>query len=703
MSQITYRAGVDIGGTFTDIVLLGSDGSVHTKKLSSTPDDYGRAIVSGLQSLLQDVHATPGQVQDLTHATTVATNTVLEGKGAKTALVTTDGFRDVVEIGRLRVPALYDLNYSKPVPLVPRRYRYEVMERVLSSGVIETPLNEAAVARIARELKNEEIESVAICLLHSYANSVHEIIIRDLLRRELGPEIYLTCSHEILPEIREYERTSTTVVNAYLGPVVVGYLKSLIGKLRALGMAGGVHIMHSNGGVMTASAVMEKPAAIIESGPAAGVIAGAHVANASGYPDIITIDMGGTTAKAAMIEGGQPARTTEYEVGAGINLSSKLVKGGGHAVKLPFIDVSEIGAGGGSKIRIDKGGLIQVGPESAGAVPGPVCYDAGGETPTLTDAVLTLGYLNQQYLAGGELSINAAKARRAIETVVAKPTGVDVLEAAYGVFSIAAATMTRAVKAVSTYQGRDPRDFVLFAFGGNGPVIAHAIATLMDMKTVIVPPSPGVFSALGLLYSSTQHEHMQTFFARLDSIRSGDLAERLAQLATRVRLTMSAEGVAAADIDVKYALDLRYAEQAYELTVAVSADDGGEFRIDGIAEAFHREHQRTYGHCSRTDSVELVNLRAGGTLRSQSERKYDAKRANLGSRARKQTKPAARAAYFGKQAGLIETPVVPRSALSSAPTPGPLIIEEYDSTCVVPPGASVAIDSSENIEIRIGA
>jgi N-methylhydantoinase A len=564
-------------------------------------------------------------------------------------------------------------------------------------------LNEAAVSRIAQELKNEEIESVAICLLHSYANSAHEIQIRDLLRRQLGPEIYLTCSHEILPEIREYERTSTTVVNAYLGPVVVGYLKSLLGKLRAIGMAGGVHIMHSNGGVMTAAAVMEKPAAIIESGPAAGVIAGAHVASASGYPDIITIDMGGTTAKAAMIEGGQPARTTEYEVGAGINLSSKLVKGGGHAVKLPFIDVSEIGAGGGSKIRIDKGGLIQVGPESAGAVPGPVCYDAGGETPTLTDAVLTLGYLNQRHLAGGELSINAAKARRAIETVVAKPTGVDALDAAYGVFSIAAATMTRAVKAVSTYQGRDPRDFVLFAFGGNGPVIAHAIATLMDMKTVIVPPSPGVFSALGLLYSSTQHEHMQTFFARLDSVRPGDLAEQLAKLATRVRLAMSAEGVAAADIDVKYALDLRYAEQAYELTVAVSAPVGSQLRIGDIAEAFHREHQRTYGHCSRTDAVELVNLRASGTLRSQSDRKYDAKRANRGSGVRNEIEPAVRTAYFGKQAGLIETPVVPRSALSSAPTPGPLIIEEYDSTCVVPPGASVAMDSNENIEIRIGA
>lgn len=703
MSQITYRAGVDIGGTFTDIVLMGSDGSTHTKKLSSTPADYGMAIVSGLESLLEELNATADQLQDLTHGTTVATNTILEGKGAKTALLTTEGFRDVVEIGRLRLPTLYDLNYSKPVPLVPRRYRYEVAERLSSSGSVETPLDEAAVARIAEHLRSERIESVAICLLHSYANPAHEIRIRDLLRQELGSNIYLTCSHEILPEIREYERTSTTVVNAYLGPVVVGYLKSLIGKLRGIGMSGPVHIMHSNGGVMTASSVMEKPATIIESGPAAGVIAGAHVANASGYPDIITVDMGGTTAKAAMIERGQPARTTEYEVGAGINLSSKLVKGGGHAVKLPFIDVSEIGAGGGSKIRIDNGGLIQVGPESAGAVPGPVCYDAGGTTPTLTDAVLALGYLNQRHLAGGELVINAAKARQAMETVVAKPTGVEVLDAAYGVFSIAAATMTRAVKAVSTYRGRDPRDFALFAFGGNGPIVAHAIAALMDMKTVIVPPSPGVFSALGLLYSNTQHECLQTLLARLDSLHSRDLAVPLSKLATRVRQTMLAEGSAASDIDVAYALDLRYAGQAYELTVPIGSDDAGEFRIDGIADAFHREHERTYGHFSRTDSIEIVNLRASGSLRSQSERGYDATRASIGNGGRSQVEPTVRTAYFGKQRGLIETPVVPRSALSSSPRRGPLIVEEYDSTCVVPPGASAVVDSNRNIVIELGA
>lgn len=702
MSLITYRAGVDIGGTFTDIVLAGSDGSIHTKKLSSTPADYGVAIVSGLQSLLEELHATAAQIEELVHATTVATNTILEAKGAKTALLTTEGFRDVVEIGRLRLPTLYDLNYSKPMPLVPRRYRYEVVERVLSSGSIETPLDEASVVRIAEQLRRERIESVAICLLHSYANPTHEIRIRELLRQELGPDVYLTCSHEILPEIREYERTSTTVVNAYLGPVVVGYLKSLIDKLRAIGMTGPVRIMQSNGGVMTASSVMEKPASIIESGPAAGVIAGAHVASASGYLDTITIDMGGTTAKAAMIEGGQPARTTEYEVGAGINLSSKLVKGGGHAVKLPFIDVSEIGAGGGSKIRIDNGGLIQVGPDSAGAVPGPVCYDAGGTTPTLTDAVVTLGYLNQRHLAGGELLIDAVKAHRAIETVVAKPTGVEILEAAYGVFSIAAATMTRAVKAVSTYRGRDPREFALFAFGGNGPIIAHAIAALMGMKRIIVPPNPGVFSALGLLYSHIQHESVQTLMARLETLRSSDLTAPLSRLAARVAQTMLAEGSAAADVDIAYSLDLRYAGQAYELTVPISCD-GTELHIDGIVDAFHREHERTYGHASRTDPIEIVNLRASGTLRSQRELVYDGTKAILGNRVRGQVEPTIRTAYFGKDWGLIETQVVPRSALSSTKRPGPLIIEEYDSTCLVPPGASAIIDSNRNIVIELEA
>ncbi|MHA3791904.1 hydantoinase/oxoprolinase family protein [Sphingomonas sp. YL-JM2C] len=702
MAQITYRAGVDIGGTFTDVVLMASDGSIHTKKLSSTPDDYGRAIVDGLQAILGELGATAGQVEELVHATTVATNTVLEGKGAKTALVTTRGFRDVLELARLRFPVLYDLNYAKPAPLVPRRFRFEVGERLLSSGAVDMPVDRASVRDVANAIRDAGIEAVAISLLHSYANPAHEIEVRDMLRAELGNGLYFTCSHEILPEIREYERTSTTVVNAYLGPVVVGYLSSLLAKLRGIGMMGPLRVMHSNGGVLTAEIVMEKPATIIESGPAAGVIAGAYVASASGYPDCITIDMGGTTAKAAMIEGGEPARTTEYEVGAGINVSSKLVKGGGHAVKLPFIDVSEIGAGGGSQVRIDAGGLIQVGPESAGSVPGPVCYDAGGEIPTLTDAAATLGYINPNYLAGGDLPLKADKSREAIQRLIASPLQLDLLDAAFGIFSIAAGTMTRAVKAVSTFCGRDPRDFALFAFGGNGPVIAHAIAGMMDMKTVLIPPNPGVFSAMGLLFSSTQHEYMRTLFTRLDNISPSGLRDHFDALADRAHQALLSEGAAASDIEIDYALDLRYEDQAYELTVPISAVNKAALDIDAIVDSFHREHERTYGHFTTLDKVELVNLRAYGKLRSQGERRYDARRMARDGGGASPGEPVTRMAYFGKEVGLVETPVVPRSVLAET-RPGPLIVEEYDATCVVPPGATARLDAHQNIEIRIGA
>ncbi|WP_349606467.1 hydantoinase/oxoprolinase family protein [Cupriavidus sp. DF5525] len=699
MAERQFRAGVDIGGTFTDIVLISDDGVVHTKKVSSTPSDYGLAIVTGLQALLASLGAHPGQVTELVHATTVATNTVLEGKGAKTALVTTRGFRDVVEIGRLRVPMLYNLAYKKPTPLAKRRHRYEVDERLRADGSVETPLDEAAVLEIGLQIASEGIEAVAISLIHAYANPQHEIRVRDLLRSTLGDKVYLTCSHEILPEIREYERTSTTVVNAYLGPVVVSYLNSLIDKLRAIGMKGPVQIMHSNGGVMSAESVMQKPAAIIESGPAAGVIAGASVAKASGYADCITVDMGGTTAKAAIIEQGEPARTTEYEVGAGINVSSKLVKGGGHAVKLPFIDVSEIGAGGGSMVRIDAGGLVKVGPDSAGSVPGPVAYDAGGTTPTLTDAVLTLGYLNPEYLAGGELPVNQQKARDALLTQIAQPTNTELHEAAYGVFSIAASTMTRAVKAVSTYRGRDPREFALFAFGGNGPIIVHAIAELLDMRTVIVPPSPGVFSALGLLFSTTQHEFTQTMFCRLGEAAGAQIGNALEDLVAVATNDLVAKGKARSDIEVACSLDLRYAGQAYELTVPISWWPGDKVNVSEITAAFHAEHERTYGHASKEDAVELVNLRAAASLLSEKARSYDARRAG-GSRA-PDAKRRSRRAYFGKKDGFIDTPVISRTVLRSGVSVGPLIVEEYDSTCVIPPGATAFVDENENIVITL--
>ena len=379
---IRYRAGADIGGTFTDIVLLGSDGSIATTKVSSTPDDYGRAIMVGLHRLFEEAAVDPGAVDAVVHGTTVVTNAIIEKKGAKTALITTAGFRDVLELRRIRIPELYNVFYDKVPPLVSRRLRFEVDERMGPHGEVKKALDEAGVAAVVERIKGHGIEALAICLLHSYANPVHERRIAGIARAALPAGVFITCSSDVLPELREYERTSTTVINAYVGPVVANYLNSLLDKLASIGIRAPLQVMQSNGGIMRTEAVMAKPASIVESGPAAGVIGAARSAQRSGYPNVITLDMGGTTAKASIVENGQVAKTSEYEVGAGINLSSQLVKGGGHALKLSVVDVSEIGAGGGSIVSVEKDGRLLVGPSSAGAVPGPVCYDNGGEEPT---------------------------------------------------------------------------------------------------------------------------------------------------------------------------------------------------------------------------------------------------------------------------------------------------------------------------------
>lgn len=689
----TYRLGADIGGTFTDIVLRGDDETIHQCKVSSTPGDYSIGILNGALDLLARVGAEPGQVSEIIHATTVATNTVLEGKGAKTALVTTRGFRDVVEIGRLRVPQLYDLNYQKPASLARRRHRHEITERMLADGSVLVPIAEDELVQVAQDIRTAGIEAVAICFLHSYANPEHEARAFDVLSRLLGPEIYLTRSTEVLPEIREYERTSTVVVNAYLGPVVKRYLLSLERRLGQAGLTAPLLIVQSSGGTMSARAAADMPAAIIESGPAAGVIAAANLGRAAGYSDIITFDMGGTTAKAAMIEGAEPTRTTEYEVGAGINLSSKLVKGGGHAVKMPFIDVSEIGAGGGSIVRLDAGGGVRVGPDSAGSNPGPACYDIGGEEPTFTDAAVVLGYLNPVALAGGAVKLNAARAHEVLRARIAEPAGLSLDAAASGVYAIAAATMMRAVKAVSTYRGRDPRDFALFAFGGNGPLVAVRVADLLEMRRVVVPPSPGVFSAMGLLYSQTRREQTRTIYRPVAEISAALLSARLDDLHQSVSGALADEGCPPDAMRFQVEADLRYVGQAYELTVGVTSTDPEAILREAVS-AFHAEHERTYGHASHEEAVELVNLRVIGLRADAGDRTFRAPPLLPGDPLLRQ-----REVHFDQLGGRVTTPIIARADLAGGARPGPLIIEEYDSTTVVPPGWSAALDPFTNIVI----
>jgi len=681
-----YRAGIDIGGTFTDLVLMGEDGSLHAEKLLTTPDDFGRGIAEGLATSLATIGAAPDDIEVIVHGTTVATNAILEAKGARTGLITTAGFRDVLELRRLRIPEMYTLNWTKPLPLVPRRLRREATEKTGPRGEVRIPLDEATVIAACERLTREDVAAVAIAYLHSYANPVHEKRSAEIVRDMMGPDIFITCSSDILPEIREYERTSTTVINAYLGPILTAYFSSLRRHLESIGVSASVQVMKSDGGVMSIGAAADRPAYLVESGPAAGVIGAARLGADSNN---ITLDMGGTTAKASMVEGGRISRTGDYEVGAGINLSSKLVMGGGYALKLPVIDISEIGAGGGSIVSLDRGGLLKVGPQSAGALPGPVCYGGGGEDPTFTDSVLTLGFLNPGHLVGGSLELDADAARDALQKKIAGPLGHTLQDTAWGVYQVACGTMVRAVKAVSTYRGRDPRDFSLFAFGGNGPVVAAEIANLLDMTRVIIPPTPGVFSAYGLLLSDVEHEISRAWLNRLTAVSPQDMETAYDKLEADITALMTSEGYAAGEYTLTRLADLRYAGQAHELTVDCASREGFP-DFPALISAFGAEHERTYGHQAEAEAVECVTLRLiARVTEDRPERQIAPARAAI-------KEPIPRMVYFGPDHGEVETPVIDRPALAH-PRNGPMIVEEYDSTCVVPPGWQAELDATGNI------
>jgi N-methylhydantoinase A len=695
-----FRVGVDIGGTFTDIVFLGEAGERITRKVSSTVDDYAAAIADGLGQILAECRPDGAEILELLHGTTVASNAILERKGARTGLITTKGFRDVLEIRTLRFPRLYDLSWTKPPPLVERQLRVEVGERINASGEVLIPLAVTEIERALDRLLRQRVEAIAVCLLHSYANPAHEQLVEEVARR-LAPGLPLCLSSEVLPEIREYERTSTTVINAYVKPIVEKYLSSLVARLSATGIGAPLLLMQSNGGLTTAQSAAEKPIHIVESGPAAGVVGVRALARQLGIADAIAFDMGGTTAKASLIEGGEVSRAHEYAVGGGVMVGSRLLSGAGYTLKVPAIDLAEVGAGGGSILWIDKGGALQVGPMSAGAAPGPVCYDRGGSAPTVTDANLVLGYLNPRYLVGGALPLDPRKARAALEREIAQPLGIGVDAAAHGAFLIAASNMIRAIKAVSSERGRDPRQMTLVAFGGNGPVFAAAMAAALKIERVLIPPSAGVFSSFGLLYSEVEHHFSQTRKALIRSIDPAEFGAILERLETAARERLLADGFAPAQIVVARAAALRYQGQSFELEVRVP--DGAIDRpaLLALEEAFGGEHERTYGHrAGPEEPIELMTLKVVGRGLSDPPRAALAARAALPQRV--VAAPGARPAYFGATQGWLETRILDRADLA-APRRGPCIIEEYDSTCVVPPGAEAALDRLGNITIRVPA
>ena len=692
-----FRVGVDIGGTFTDIVLLDAEGRLHTKKVSSSVDDYARAIVAGLRDVFSDTGLGGKDIVEVLHGTTVASNAILELKGARTGLITTKGFRDVLEIRRLRMPRLYDLSWEKPPPLVERALRREVAERIDAHGQVETPLDPAEVEQVLTRLRSEEIEVLAVCLINSYANPVHEERIKAIVSRH-APDLLVCCSVDVLPEIREYERTSTTVINAYVMPIVRRYLATLRAGLDDAGVARPLLIMQSNGGLMTDVAAAERPIHIIESGPAAGVVGAQALARRLGLGKLITFDMGGTTAKASIVEDGEVSRATEYQVGGGIMHGSRLLTGAGYLLRVPAIDLAEVGAGGGSIVWIDPGGALQVGPRSAGALPGPLCYDLGGTEPTVTDANVILGYLSPTRLAGGAVKLNATRAHEIFEEKVARRVGMPLIEAAHGAHLIAASNMMRAIRAVSSERGRDPREYALFAFGGNGPLFAAGIAEQLEMRRIVVPPAPGLFSSFGLLYADVEHHYVRTWRRLVNDADPSGLADIIRHIESGARTQLGADGFSDDRIRLRRAADCRYHGQSFELTVRVPGGPINADTLTALAEAFGQEHERTYGHRAGPDEpVEIVSLRVvvqGISDRPRVPETIRIDRPGGGA-------PPSRRVYFGPSLGWRETPILDRPDLAT-PREGPCIVEEYDATCVIPPGARAMLDRYGNIAIELG-
>ena len=690
----TVRVAVDVGGTFTDIVVMTAGCILHECKVSTTPDDPSRAVVEGLAAILAEMKIPPSSVAEVLHGTTVGSNTILQRQGARTGLITTRGFRDVLEIGRIRMPDMFDLTWDKPKPLVPRRHRLEVNERLAADGSVITPLAEAEVISAAEELLADGVESIAICFINSYRNAAHEQRAETILR-ERFPDLPVTASYAVLPEMKEYERTSTTVVNAYLLTAMRTYLRKLEQQLAAVGITAPILVMTSNGGMLAARAACELPVMVVASGPAGGVIGAARLGDTRSDKDIIVFDMGGTTAKAVIIEDGRPSMTSEYEFRDGMSTSSRFIKAGGYMLKVPAIDIAEVGAGGGSLAGIDAGGLLKVGPESAGAMPGPACYGLGNDRPTVTDSNVVLGILNPKFLAGGRLKIDRGLAESAIEKHVAKPLGLSLEDAAHGIRAVANAAMARAIRAVTVERGRDPRDLTMMAFGGNGGIHSVDVARQLGVRTVIIPPLAGVFSAAGMLTADVEHTTLFTVMRLLDDITPDELQAIMDRIGADVKAKLSAEGYGDDRIELVWQAELRHEGQATELPAPFTAD--GDIMAQ-MRERFVEEYFKTYGYKDQTP-LELVKLTVTG--RGLRESRLDFKAMQIEHRAAA-AQSGARMVSFTRGEPAVETEIVSRAAITATPRQGPLIVEEFDATIVVPPDARISQDAIGNLVLEIG-
>ena len=693
-----YRLGVDIGGTFTDAILLNeSTGEVRTGKVPSTPKDPSDGFLQVVHRMLEQDEVAPDTVKYLVHGSTVATNAIIEGELSRTAFITTEGFRDLLEIQTGIRPVLYDLQFEKLRPLAPRYLCFGVPERLDFRGDVLEPLDEAAVHEIARELRDEGVESVAVCLLHSYINPDHEKRVGEILQGTL-PTVPVSLSSEVAPEFREYFRASTTVINAAVRPIVSRYLKNIQERVRGSGVSGELLVMQSSGGVLTFEAAIERPVYMVESGPAAGVIAASYLGSSLGHENVLSFDMGGTTAKAGLIENGTPRVTKDYEVGGTAAATEHGSRGSGYPIRTPVIDLVEIGAGGGSIAWIDSGGILRVGPHSAGADPGPVCYGQGGTEPTITDANLALGRLSPDYFLGGEMELDIEGARQAIGEKCAGPLGMGVLEVALGIVEIANSAMVGALRQVSIQRGYDPRDFLLVAFGGAGPVHANRLAAELELPTVLVPMSPGTTSAMGLLVTDIKHDYSVALIQRADRLDFEVARESFQRMRLEGEAALSREGLKADEMVFLCQADMRYVGQSYELTIPLPDGEIAPRGLAGIIDRFHQEHERTYGFKADGEPVEFVALRlsAIGNISRPSIRKISGSGRDPAS-----AQKASRSAYFAESGGLVDCRVYDRYKLQPGfEVQGPAIVEEVDSTTVIHPGYRAEVDEFGNLFLK---
>ena len=678
-----YRVTVDTGGTFSDFVHLNEQtGEISIAKIPSTPDDPSRAILAGLEAHLASV-TEADEIGYFCHGTTVGTNALLEGKGVKTALLVTEGFRGIYPVGEQARPygtAIFDVMYDKPALLVPSRLTGEVKERVDFRGNVLRALDETALRETVRELKAQDIESIAVCLLFSFLHPEHEARVRDIVLEEI-PDCSVSLSCDVLPQIREYYRLSTTVINAYLQPILAHYIAQLDRRLAGTGITTRQkYIMQSNGGMATFAAAARRAVTTVLSGPAGGVTAGGLTCAMSGAPNIITFDMGGTSCDVALIKDGEP-------------LLSNRGKIEGRDLAVPMLDINTVSAGGGTVATVDRFGVLQVGPHSAGAVPGPACYGRGGAAPTITDCNLVLGYLGEDNFLGGRMRLDAAKARAAIEAAVARPLGLDVAEAAAGIVRVIDVKMEEAIKAISTMRGHDLRDFMLLAFGGAGPLHAGRIARDLGMAGVIVPLYPGVFSAIGLLMSDVKHDYIRSKLTSLSEVTPADVNGMFERMGAQALDELRDDGFAADHIRIERALDMRYAGQGYEIVVPCPAQPLQDPDLKQLRATFDQQHRAMFGHMAPGEPVEIVSYRARGIglVPPVEMPKFKPVGTTLGDAQRE----VRRVRFDGQE---FDCQVYQRERLDVGLTVvGPAILEQFDCTTVICPGQTARVDEWKNL------